>query len=156
MGVQPVMVQLARRVAVLLVLLSTGLGPGVLRGVGLPASPVTSPVEALDLAAMALNPVDLDAEGLSGFGQRSSALLASGEQAEHFVPGLGQDSAAVRAAIAAPSLVRRYESELGRAAHSSRLRTLRHLLSARVRLGRGSVRRLHSPFDRPHGFDETG
>jgi arylsulfatase A-like enzyme len=117
------MVRLTRRVAVLLVLLSVSLGPGALRGVGQPASPVTSSVESHDLAAMALNPDDLDAEGLNGFGQQSSALLASGEQAERFVPGLGRDPAAVRAALAASNLVRRYESELGRAAHSSRLRT---------------------------------
>ncbi len=67
----------------------------------------------LDLAAMALSPDDLAAVGMTGFGQRESAVLSLAEQADQAAPGLASDPAAVRLALAQAGFERRYQRELG-------------------------------------------
>src|SRR5918995_5123350 len=119
-----------------LVLFVLSLGPGLAPGLQSPIVPVASPVSsapALDLAAMALTPLDLDDIGLTGFGQQPSAFLDLEEQAEHYalagaaMPGLESDADEVRAALSAAGFQRRYQRQLGRlprpGAPPSRLRT---------------------------------
>src|ERR671911_1889366 len=119
-----------------LVLFVLSLGPGLAPGLQSPIVPVASPVSsapALDLAAMALTPLDLDDIGLTGFGQQPSAFLDLEEQAEHYalagaaLPGLASDADEVRAALSAAGFQRRYQRQLGRPSRPesppSRLRT---------------------------------
>jgi hypothetical protein len=80
---------------------------------------------------MALTPVDLDAIGLTGFGQQTSAFLDLEEQAEQLAlaktvdPDV--DEEAVVSGLAAAGFQRRYQRQLGLPAHPgappSRLRT---------------------------------
>ena len=121
MGMQPVMVQLAVGWRCCSAPVARP-RPGVLCGVRLARLPAPVPGRALDLAAMALTPLDLDDIGLTGFGQQTSAFLTLEEQAEHLRAGPRSDSAAVRAALAA-RLGASLPAQLGLAALSSRLRT---------------------------------
>src|SRR5215212_1206913 len=70
-----------------LVLLVASLAPGLALGAYSRISPLASPgpvAPALDLAAMALTPFDLEGVGLTGFGQQTSAFLDLEEQAEQY------------------------------------------------------------------------
>ncbi len=96
------------------------------------ASPIASPVPgapALDLAAMALTPSDLDELGLPGFGQQTSAFLTLEEQAEQLATSasLGIDADAIGSGLAEAGFQRRYQRQLGLpsrpGAPPSRLRT---------------------------------
>jgi arylsulfatase A-like enzyme len=123
-------------VTAVLVLLVLSLAPGLAPGLQSLIVPLASPVSSappLDLAAMALTPLDLDDIGLTGFGQQSSAFLDLEEQAEQYalagaaMPGLASDTDEVRAALSAAGFQRRYQRQLGRpsrpGAAPSRLRT---------------------------------
>ncbi|MBW3633162.1 MAG: sulfatase [Chloroflexi bacterium] len=82
------------------------------------ASPMASPVpvaRALDLAAMALTPSDLDDLGLTGFGQQTSAFLTLEEQVEQLATAasLGMDADAIGSGLAAAGFQRRYQRQLG-------------------------------------------
>src|SRR5215212_10115275 len=114
--------------AVSLLLLVASLAPGLALGASQPATPV--PVAAsLDLAAMALTPIDLDDLGLPGFGQQTSAFLTLDEQVEQVVDAasLNLDAETINAGLAAAGFQRRYQRQLGLpsrpGAPPSRLRT---------------------------------
>src|SRR5215211_8187386 len=92
------------------VLFVTSLAPALALGPQSRISPLASPVSStptLDLAAMALTPLDLDDIGLTGFGQQSSAFLDLEEQVGRYaptgaaVPTRDSDAAEVRAALTA-------------------------------------------------------
>src|SRR5215207_510123 len=117
-----------------LLLLVTSLAPGLALAAHSRISPLASPspvARTLDLAAMALTPVDLDDVGLTGFGQQTSAFLDLEEQAEQVAragavdPGMDADALGSR--LAATGFPRRYQRQLGLPAHPgappSRLRT---------------------------------
>src|SRR5215208_5959221 len=119
-----------------LVLFVLSLAPGLALGPNSRTVPPASPVSSappLDLAAMALTPLDLDDIGLTGFGQQTSAFLGLEQQAEQYAltgaatPGLASDADQVRAALIAAGFQRRYQRQLGRpsrpGAPPSRLRT---------------------------------
>ncbi len=118
-----------------LLLLVTSLAPGLALAAHSRISPLASPspvARTLDLAAMALTPVDLDDIGLTGFGQQTSAFLDLEEQAEQLAragavdPGMDEERAVV-SGLAAAGFQRRYQRQLGLPAHPgappSRLRT---------------------------------
>ena len=76
-------------VSAALLLLVASLAPGLALGVSSRTSPLASPmaspapvIRTLDLAAMALTPIDLDDVGLTGFGQQTSEFLTLEEQVE--------------------------------------------------------------------------
>src|SRR5688572_33219794 len=76
---------MTRRCLAAIVLLVASLAPGLALGASSRISPLASPVpvaKPLDLAAMALTPLDLEDVGLTGFGQQSSAFLDLDEQVE--------------------------------------------------------------------------
>src|SRR5918995_1226333 len=119
-----------------LVLFVLSLAPGLAPGLQSRIVPLASPVSSappLDLAAMALTPLDLDDIGLTGFGQQTSAFLGLKEQAEQYaltgaaMPSFESDADEVRAALSAAGFQRRYPRQLGRlprpGAPPSRLRT---------------------------------
>ena len=119
-----------------LLLLVTSLAPGLALAAHSRISPLASPspvARTLDLAAMALTPVDLDDIGLTGFGQQMSAFLDLEEQAEQLTlaravdPGTDEERAAVVSGLAAAGFQQRYQRQLGLPAHPgappSRLRT---------------------------------
>src|SRR5215212_1387428 len=119
-----------------LLLLVTSLVPGLALAAHSRTSPLASPspvARTLDLAAMALTPVDLDDIGLTGFGQQMSAFLDLEEQAEQVAhagavdPGTDEELAAVESGLAAAGFQQRYQRQLGLPAHPgappSRLRT---------------------------------
>src|SRR3712207_5843100 len=104
--------------ALALLLLLAGLAPGLARGAGSTISPHASanPVTpGLDLAAMALTPIDLDDLGLPGFGQQTSAFLTLQEQADQLATtgSLGIDVEAVRSGLTTVGFQRRYGRQLG-------------------------------------------
>src|SRR5918998_2401346 len=105
------------------VLLVVSMVPGLALGAHSRNSPLASPVSSaptLDLAAMALNPLDLDDVGLTGFGQQTSAFLDLEDQVEHYLlttavmPRPDRDADQVRAALSAAGFERRYQRQLGR------------------------------------------
>src|SRR5215218_7123065 len=117
-----------------LVLLMASLAPGLALAAHSRISPVASPspvTPTLDLAAMALTPVDLDTIGLTGFGQQTSAFLDLEEQAEQLALAKtvdpDMDEEAVVSGLAAAGFQRRYQRQLGLPVHPgappSRLRT---------------------------------
>src|SRR5215213_8663158 len=93
---------------------SLGLQP--LSGILPLASPLSTGPQ-LDLAAMALTPLDLDDIGLTGFGQQTSALLDLEEQVAQYeltgaaMPNPESDAAEVRAALTAAGFQRRYQRQ---------------------------------------------
>src|SRR5215210_3175457 len=105
-----------------LLLLVTGLAPGLALAAPSRISPLASPspvARTLDLAAMALTPSDLDDLGLPGFGQQTSAFLTLEEQAEQLASAanLGMDADALGSRLAAAGFQRRYQRQLGLPAH---------------------------------------
>ena len=96
--------------------LTAGLALGTHSRNPMPASPSPG-TRTLDLAAMALTPVDLDDIGLTGFGQQTSMFLDLREQAEQLadagVVGPGMDTEAVVSGLNAAGFQRRYQRQLG-------------------------------------------
>jgi N-acetylglucosamine-6-sulfatase len=115
-----------------LLLLVVSLAPGLALAGQSRTSSLASPspvAGTLDLAAMALTPVDLDDIGLTGFGQQTSAFLTLEEQAEQLAStaNLGMDADALGSRLAAAGFQRRYQRQLSLPAHPgarpSQLRT---------------------------------
>src|SRR5215203_5007615 len=104
--------------AVALLLLVASLAPSLASGASSRISPLASPVPVaatLDLAAMALTPIDLDELGLPGFGQQTSAFLTLEEQVEELATAanLGLDAEVIGAGLAAAGFQHRYQRQLG-------------------------------------------
>src|SRR5215207_8313744 len=105
-------------VTVALLLLVVSLAPGLALVGQSRTSSLASPSPVawtLDLAAMALTPVDLDDIGLTAFGQQTSEFLTLEEQVEQLAvaPSLDKDAEAIRAGLSGAGFQRRYQRQLG-------------------------------------------
>lgn len=70
-------------------------------------------VAPIDLAAAALDPDDLDAAGLSGFGQQTSVFFTRWSELSQSEANLGPNASALQSVMAFSGFVRGYERELG-------------------------------------------
>ena len=68
---------------------------------------------AVDLAAAALNPEDLNGAGLAGFGQQASVSFGLWTELSQSQATLGPNATALQNAVGSPGFARGYERELG-------------------------------------------